>query len=43
MALSMEKVGRGEIVYQHKGDFLLPMIRRNVRGNQFFLSLLDEK
>ena len=43
MALNMKKLGKGEIVYQHKGDFLIPMIRRNLEGNQFFLSLVEEK
>ena len=43
MALNMKKLGKGEIVYQHKGDFLIPMIRRNLKGNQFFLSLVEEK
>ena len=43
MALNMKKLGKGEVVYQHKGDFLIPMIRRNLEGNQFFLSLVEEK
>gem|GEM_PF-504841 len=43
MALNMKKLGKGEIVYRYKGDFLIPMIRRNLEGNQFFLSLVEEK
>lgn len=43
MALNMKKLGKGEVVYQYKGDFLIPMIRRNLEGNQFFLSLVEEK
>lgn len=43
MAQTMDKIGRWELVYQQRGAFLIPVIRRNSEGVQFFLSLLAEK
>jgi hypothetical protein len=37
----MQNLNRGEIVYQEKGGFLIPMVRWNTSGKQFFLSLIE--
>nr|DAK04033.1 MAG TPA: hypothetical protein [Caudoviricetes sp.] len=37
----MQNLNRGEIVYQEKGGFLIPMVRWNISGKQFFLSLIE--
>lgn len=37
----MQNLNRGEIVYQEKGGFLIPMVRWNISGKQFFLSLVE--
>ena len=37
----MQNLNRGELVYQEKGGFLLPMVRWNISGKQFFLSLVE--
>ena len=41
IASYMQNLNRGEIVYQEKGGFLLPMVRWNISGKQFFLSLVE--
>ena len=41
IASYMQNLNRGEIVYQEKGGFLIPMVRWNTKGNQFFLSLVE--
>ena len=37
----MQNLNRGELVYQEKGGFLIPMVRWNIKENQFFLSLVE--
>ena len=41
IASYMQNLNRGEIVYQEKGGFLIPMVRWNISGKQFFLSLVE--
>ena len=41
IASHMQNLNRGELVYQEKGGFLLPMVRWNISGKQFFLSLVE--
>lgn len=41
IASYMQNLNRGEIVYQEKGGFLIPMVRWNISGKQFFLSLIE--
>lgn len=41
IASYMQNLNRGELVYQEKGGFLIPMVRWNIKGNQFFLSLVE--
>ena len=41
IASYMQNLNRGEIVYQEKGGFLIPMVRWNTSGKQFFLSLIE--
>lgn len=41
IASHMQNLNRGEVVYQEKGGFLIPMVRWNTKGNQFFLSLVE--
>lgn len=41
IASYMQNLNRGEIVYQEKGDYLIPMVRWNISGKQFFLSLVE--
>lgn len=41
IASYMQNLNRGEIVYQEKGGFLIPMVRWNTSGKQFFLSLVE--
>lgn len=37
----MQNLNRGELVYQEKGGFLIPMVRWNIKENQIFLSLVE--
>ncbi len=41
IASHMQNLNRGEVVYQEKGGFLIPMVRWNISGKQFFLSLIE--
>ncbi len=41
IASYMQNLNRGELVYQEKGGFLIPMVRWNISGKQFFLSLVE--
>ena len=41
IASHMQNLNRGEVVYQEKGGFLIPMVRWNISGKQFFLSLVE--
>ena len=41
IASHMRNLNRGELVYQEKGGFLIPMVRWNISGKQFFLSLVE--
>ena len=41
IASYMQNLNRGEIVYQEKRGFLIPMVRWNISGKQFFLSLVE--
>lgn len=41
IASYMQNLNRGELVYQEKGGFLIPMVRWNISGKQFFLSLIE--
>lgn len=41
IASHMQNLNRGELVYQEKGGFLIPMVRWNISGKQFFLSLVE--
>lgn len=41
IASYMQNLNRGELVYQEKGGFLIPMVRWNTSGKQFFLSLIE--
>ena len=41
IASYMQNLNRGELVYQEKGGFLIPMVRWNIGGKQFFLSLVE--
>ena len=41
IASYMQNLNRGELVYQEKEWFLIPMVRWHVSGKQFFLSLVE--
>ena len=41
IASYMQNLNRGELVYQEKGGFLIPMVRWNIGGKEFFLSLVE--
>ncbi|MBB1543846.1 MAG: hypothetical protein HG456_003725 [candidate division SR1 bacterium] len=41
IASHMQNLNRGELVYQEKGGFLLPMVRWNISGKQVFLALVE--
>ncbi len=41
IASYMQNLNRGELVYQEKGGFLIPMVRWNISGKEFFLSLVE--